>query len=70
METNLNGIILDNKVYIPDESLKGDCTKCHLKDLCSVFEDRTYISLCYAFGRCDSDYNLCFKYSSELTNKL
>lgn len=70
MDTNLNGIILDNKVYVPDKNLNGDCEKCHLKDLCNIFEYRTDMPLCFAFGRCDTDGNLCFQYSPELTDRL
>lgn len=62
METDINGIIIEGKVY---EVVKGsfDCKQCALNDVCYT-EDG---DLCNVFGGIE---NCQFHFSQSLTEKL
>lgn len=62
METDLNGIIIDGKVY---EATKTDCASCILCDLIQEDGGCPCVGLCTDIGR-----NNIFRYSQKLTEKL
>lgn len=62
METKLNGIIIDGKVYKAYETDGSSCLKC---DLIEEDGDCPCRDFCFCLGR----YNI-FRYSPELTYKL
>lgn len=71
MESNLNGLIIDGKVYQSNTS-NPLCEECDLRELCTgEFGARVVwnINLCAALGaNVDNDFN--FRFSQELTDKL
>lgn len=62
METNLNGIIIDGKVYEAKETDEQSCLKCDLIEEDGGCPCRDY---CFNIGRCN-----IFRFSPELTDKL
>lgn len=68
MRTNLNGIILNGKVYVSDLQDIQFCHECDLYETCMGFNSDMHSGLlvmCQSFGK-----DNIFLYSQSLTKKL
>lgn len=65
MKTNINGIIIDGKVY---ESVKGECKDCAFQEQCK--DNDLFNSLCNYFEAYKITNARIFSYSQTLTEKL
>lgn len=66
MKEDINGIIVDGKVYIADENPSNECRHCDLQDA----HDNC---IAPAWCQCYDDKEFCsydFKFSQTLTDKL
>lgn len=64
METNLNGLIIDGKVYAES---RGSCKECDLKRQCMLEEQLHDVNYCQIFTLGSGEN---FRFSPELTEKL
>lgn len=68
MGTNLNGLIIDGRVYVADPEHSICLSNCALRDYCREIID-SYNSLCVIHGATESN-DFGYRFSPELTEKL
>lgn len=69
MGTEINGIIIDGRVYVADSEYSQCRTACALGELCDKIDWDCSYSLCRILGADEVD-DFGFRFSPELTEKL